>query len=177
MAQADDEPEPSTSMSTEPCDTSPPRVLWTYGQHVANYVRLMVEEREVLTLGEDRAAPLITKVFSPTSHMLILEFTLNSFSIHSQLFMLSCSIHHLVFFQTLQKIHLANHPKSMVELPHAEAIQQLEVAVLGSPAAHVIDLLSAGWMQMTPAAIGTVICPPQVYTSTPAAPRLQQFQL
>ena len=77
VALADDEPEPSTSMSTEPCDISPPRVLWTHHQHVADYVRLMMEEGEDLTLGEDQAAPLITEVFSPVSHTLIFEFTLN----------------------------------------------------------------------------------------------------
>ena len=58
----------------------------------------------------------------------------------------------------------------MAELLHVEAIQQLEVALLGSPAAHVIDLLLAGWMQMTLASMGTVIHSPQVYTLTPVAP-------
>ena len=83
--------------------------------------------------------------------------------------MLSCSIHYPIFFQALEKIHLTNHIKSMAELLHAEVIQQLEVALLGSPAAHVIDLLSAGWMQMTLASKGTVICPLQAYTTTPVA--------
>ena len=49
----------------------------------------------------------------------------------------------------------------MAELLHTEAIQQLELAFLGSPAAHVIDLLLAGWMQMMPASKGSVIHPPQ----------------
>ena len=78
MAPADDEPEPSTSMSTEPHDTSPPRVLWTHHQHAADYVRLMIEEGEDLALGEDGADPLITEVFSPMFHTSIFKFTLNS---------------------------------------------------------------------------------------------------
>ena len=81
--------------------------------------------------------------------------------------MLSCSIHHPIFFQALQKICLANHIKSMAELLHAEAIQQLEVALLGSPNAHIIDLLLAGWIQMTPVSMRTVICPLQAYTLIP----------
>ena len=64
VAPADVEPEPSTSKSTEPHDTSPPRVLWTHHQHMTDCVRLMMEEGEDFTLGDDRAAPLITEVFS-----------------------------------------------------------------------------------------------------------------
>ena len=63
-----------------------------------------------------------------------------------------------------------NHIKSMAELLYADVIQQLEVALLGSPAAQIIDLLGAGWMQMTLMSMGTVIHPPQVYTSTPVVP-------
>ena len=84
--------------------------------------------------------------------------------------MLSHSIHYPIFFQALQKINLANHIKSMAELLHAEAILQLEVALLGSPAAHVIDLLVAGCMQLTLALKGNAICPPWAYTSIPVAP-------
>ena len=43
--------------------------------------------------------------------------------------------------QALQKICLANHICSLVELLHADAIQQLEVALLGSPAANMLDVL------------------------------------
>ena len=53
VASADDEPEPSTSMNTEPCDTSHPRVLQTHLQHAVDYVRLMMEEGKDLTLGKD----------------------------------------------------------------------------------------------------------------------------
>ena len=47
----------------------------------------------------------------------------------------------------MQKIHLADHIKRMAELLHADAIQQLEVALLGSPAAQVLDLLAAQMRQ------------------------------
>ena len=79
VASADDKPKPSTSTSTEPHDTSLPRVLRTHCQHSADYVRLMMEDIENLTMGEDQAAPLITEVFSPVSfHTSIFKFTLNS---------------------------------------------------------------------------------------------------
>ena len=58
----------------------------------------------------------------------------------------------------------------MVELLHADVIQQLEVALLGSPAAQVIDLLAAGGMQLTLASKGNDILPPKAYTSTLMAP-------
>ena len=77
---------------------------------------------------------------------------------------------HSVFFQALQKIHLADHIKRMVELLHANANQQLEVALLGSPAAQVLDLLAAGMRQPALFSQGSVILPPKVYTSTLMAP-------
>ena len=84
--------------------------------------------------------------------------------------MLSSSIHHPIFFQALQKIYLTNHIKSMVKLLHTDVIQQLEVALLDSPAAQVIDLLAAGEMQLTLASKENVILPTKLYTSTPMAP-------
>ena len=78
VAPVDVELEPSTSVSTEPCDTSPPRVLWTHHQHASDYVRLMMKEGKDLTLGEDPAAPLIMEVFSSMFHTSIFKFTLNS---------------------------------------------------------------------------------------------------
>ena len=47
-------------------------------------------------------------------------------------------------FQVLQKIHLANHIHSMADLLHVDAMQQLKVALLDSPAAGIIDLLAKG---------------------------------
>ena len=58
------ESKPSTSTSTEPSGSSPPRVLWTYQQHAADYIRLIMEDSGDLTMGEDRAATLIKEVFS-----------------------------------------------------------------------------------------------------------------
>ena len=39
---------------------------------------------------------------------------------------------------------MANHIQSLTELLHANALQQLEVMLLGSPVAHLINILSAG---------------------------------
>ena len=44
--------------------------------------------------------------------------------------------------QGLQKIHLVNHICSLAELLHADTIQELEVALLGTPAAKMLDMLS-----------------------------------
>ena len=59
----------------------------------------------------------------------------------------------------------------MADLLHAEVVQQLEVALLGSPADQVIDLLSRGLMQPKPS---TSVIPPWphlwAYTSTLPAP-------
>ena len=43
--------------------------------------------------------------------------------------------------QALQKICLANHIQSLAELLHADAVQQLEVALLGTLAAKILDVL------------------------------------
>ena len=45
----------------------------------------------------------------------------------------------------------------MADLLDANPIQQLEVALLGSPAAHVIDLLSGGWLQIKLVPMSTLI--------------------
>ena len=47
----------------------------------------------------------------------------------------------LCSLQALQKIHLANHIWSLAELLHADAVQQLEVVLLGIPAAKILDML------------------------------------
>ena len=47
-------------------------------------------------------------------------------------------------FQALQKTGFADHIKQMANLMHADAVQQLEVTLLGLPVAEVIDLLSTG---------------------------------
>ena len=70
VTSADDEPEPSTSMSTEPHDISLPRVPQTHHQHPADFARLMMEEGDNLIMGKDQAAPLATEVFSPMFHFI-----------------------------------------------------------------------------------------------------------
>ena len=39
--------------TTAPHSTSPPRVICSYQQHIADYDCLFIEEEEELTLGED----------------------------------------------------------------------------------------------------------------------------
>ena len=82
------------------------------------------------------------------------------------------SIPHPIFFQALQKICLVDYIKRIVELLHANAIQQLEVAFLGSPSTQILDLLAAGMRQPASTSQGSAILPPKVYTSTPMAPPL-----
>ena len=77
---------------------------------------------------------------------------------------------HPIFFQALQKIQLVNQIKSMAELIHADAIQQLEVALLGSPAAQILNLLAKGVMQSASTSQRHALHPPQVCTLTPVAP-------
>ena len=119
-----------------------------------------MEEGEELTVSEERAAPLVTEVSHYISFMIhFLDHFLISF--HP-----SYSIHH-PHLQALQKIHLANHIRHMADLLHADTVQQLEVALLGSPAAQVIDLLSGGLMQIKPSTFVAPAQPhPHTYTST-----------
>ena len=57
----------------------------------------------------------------------------------------------------------------MAELLHVDAVQQSEVALLGSPVPNVVALLSAGLEQTKPI-FQTTQSHPQTYTSTPPAP-------
>ena len=115
----------------------------------------------MLTLGEDRAAPLITEVH-------FFSFQISSGHFPSNGSLLSCMFHCLLF-RALQKICLAYHIKIMVDLLHADAVQQLEVALLGPPAASLVDLLSAVLEQTRPF-LWTMQPHCQTYTSTPAVP-------
>ena len=69
----------------------------------------------------------------------------------------------------LQKIQLASHIRCMADLLHVVAIQQLEVAVLGSPTAQVVNLLAHG---LVPSSIVAALAQPctRAYTSTPLVP-------
>ena len=58
------ESEPWTSTSIDSSGSSSPQVLRTHQQHVADYTRLMMGGGMHLTMGEDKAAPLIKEVFS-----------------------------------------------------------------------------------------------------------------
>ena len=47
------EGEPPEGKDTEVHSDSPPRVTCTHCQHMADYIKLFIEHRERLTLGED----------------------------------------------------------------------------------------------------------------------------
>ena len=49
-------------IKTTPSTKEKPRVLHMHDQHAANYMRLMMKAGMDLSMGEDRAAPLITEV-------------------------------------------------------------------------------------------------------------------
>ena len=56
-----------------------------------------------------------------------------------------------------------------MDLLHTDAIQQLEVTLLGSTAVNVIDVLASGWEQTRPVVMATQLHT-QTYTSTLLAP-------
>ena len=131
--------EPSERIDPSP-NTFRPWILWMHDQHVADYVHIMVELGMSLPMGEDQLVPLVTEVlslFSPYS--LLIPYCI------SPLVLLCTAIHSFIttflFTQALQKIRLANHIHSLAELLHADAIQQLELALLGSLAAKLLDVL------------------------------------
>ena len=74
-----------------------------------------------------------------------------------------------LFFQAPQKICLANHIHSIVELLHADALHQLEVALLGSPAAKLLDILSMNLQYTPPIQHQAVPLPPLVVSLQPSA--------
>ena len=128
--------------STEIHSSSPPRLIHSHHQHLADYVKSFMEEREELTLGEDQAAPLVTEVPLYTPIWSIFQFLLISFHLSFSGYKDTMIL--LYHLQALQKICLASHIRYMADLLQADAVQQLEVALLGSLAAQVVDLLSGG---------------------------------
>ena len=84
------EEEPSESEDTVIWGNSPPLIIQTLQQHWADYVQISIEEGEMLTLGEDRAAPLITEVHFFSFQISPGHFPSNGFS-------LSYIFHHLLF--------------------------------------------------------------------------------
>ena len=96
----------------------------------------------------------------------------------------------------MQKICLAYHIQNLAELLHADAIQQLEVVLLGTPAAKVLDVLSLATFSQqaytsfssksfpatTPASTSsTIVAPPQVpiagVTQVPASEKLPSTEM
>ena len=161
--------EPSEGINTSPTIFRP-CVLHTHDQHVANYVRIIVESGMSLPMGEDQSVPLITEVLSP--------FSLYSLLIPSGilLLVLLCPAIHsfittFVCIQALQKIRLANHICSLAELLHADVMQQLELALLGSPTSKLLDILSMNLQhQAAPQqSFSTPFCP-STTSSTPSSP-------
>ena len=74
------------------------------------------------------------------------------------------------FLQAVQKIHLADHIHSLTELLHADALQQLEVALLRSLVANLIDILSASLQSMSSMQHQAVPLQPSVTTSMSPSP-------
>ena len=130
----------------------------------ADNVKLFMEEREELTLDEDWAAPLVTEVSPYFSFMIC--------SLDHFIFLSSILLNPSSHLQTLQKIHLANHIRHMADLLQANLVQQLEVALLGSPAAQAVDLLSRRLVAQTKSSTLAIPAQPQprIYTSTPPVP-------
>ena len=76
-----------------------------------------------------------------------------------------------VFTQTLEEIRLVNHICSLAELLHADTMQQLELALLGSPAARLWDVLVIGTQHQTTSLCSTSVpLPPSTTSSTPSSP-------
>ena len=93
---------------------------------MADYVKLYIEQGERLTLEEDWATPLITEV-----HSHYFCFPVIFTDIYAFILCLIILDIHLSVGTT--KIHLPNHIQGMADLLHSDAIQQLEVALIGSP--------------------------------------------
>ena len=166
VAQA--ETEPQEGISTSPNTLRPTWVLCTHQQHMADYVHLMVKAGMSLHMEDYQSVPLVTEVFffflfltSHTRFLFLSHFWSFSF-IHSSMFPL--------FLQTLQKIHLADHIHSLAELLHTDALHQLEVALLGSPAANLIDVLSVSLQSMSSMQHQAVPLQPSVTTSMSPSP-------
>ena len=69
-----------------------------------------------------------------------------------------------------QKIHLADHICSLAELLHADALLQLEVALLGSPVMSLINILLVSLQSMSSTQHPVVPLQPSVTTSMSPSP-------
>ena len=134
----------------------------------------MVESGMSLPMGEDHSAPLITEVLS-----LLLPYAIPILSLILPLVLLGITIYSLftafVFTQALQKIRLVNHICSLAEFLHANVMQQLMLALLGSPVARLLDVLAMGIQHHTTSSHSTSVplCPPatsSMLSSLPSVP-------
>ena len=128
----------------------------------------MVESGMSLPMGEDQSVPLVIVVWSLfSSYSLLIPSCIS-------LMVLLCTATHsfitaFLFTYTLQKIGIANHICSLAELMHVDAIQQLEVALLGSLAANLLNVLSMSKQhQATPLQSTTV--PPHPLAASSISP-------
>ena len=145
-SQCEEPGEPAEGEGTG--SSSPRRVIWSHSQQRADYVHIFMEGGDMSVMGEDRSAPLIMEVFFHSMSSVIMYSIIPSCPMH-------VLYHSSSYFQALQKICLANHICSMVDLLHADAMQQIEVALLGSPVAGNIDLLVTWDCCKIPIAINT----------------------
>ena len=53
VASQSAEEDPVEGYVTVPCSTSPPKILHSYQQHIADYICLFMEEGEELTVSKD----------------------------------------------------------------------------------------------------------------------------
>ena len=129
----------------------------------------MVKSGMSLPMGEDQSVPLIMEVLP-----LLLPYAIATPSLILLVVLLGITIYSLfpafVFTQALQKIRLANHIHSLAELLYANAMQQLELALLDSPAARLLDVLAMGIQHQTTSSHSTSVplCP-SATSSTPSS--------
>ena len=133
-----------------------PHVLHTHDQHVANYVRIMVESGMSLPMEEYQLVPLITEVLSLPS-----PYAIHIMSSILLLVLLVIAIYSLitasVFNQALQKIRLVNHAGSLAEQLHTDVMQQLELVLLDSSAVRLLDVLVMGTQHQTTSSHSTLV--------------------
>ena len=90
MASLQSEETQPEGESAEIHSSSPPRVICSHHQHLADYVRLFMEEGEGLSPDENQVTPLITIVSFYMFLVINLPF-------HSNSSLLSYAISHLIF--------------------------------------------------------------------------------
>ena len=147
--------EPSEGINTSPTIFRP-CVPCTHNQHVVDYVRIMVKSGMSLPMGEGQSAPLITEVLSLFSPYAIL--ITSSISI---LILLGMTIYSLIMvlfsIRPCRKSGWQTIICRLVELLHAYAIQQLELALLGSSVARLLDVLAMGLQHQTMSSHSTYV--------------------